>query len=118
VTYTVDFASPRIGRYNFLARAGAIFCAGPVSIAVVAAPHDPIEDTAVIAGAFDHIPPPPASTTSSDQFLYQKNETWGRETDATGLFIVSRQALTPSPILRKAPYRGIEPIFRGNHMLC
>ena len=115
MTYTVYFPPPRIRRNNFLSWAGAIFCAGSVSIvAAVAAPHDPIDDTAVIAGPVGHLSRLPASTTSSDQFLCQHHETSRRETGATGFFIVSTRALALVPILTKSPYRDTEPIDRRN----
>ena len=119
VTYTVYFPPPRIRRNNFLSWAGAIFCAGSVSIvAAAAAPHDPIADTALIAGAVGHVSRLPASTTSSHQFLYQHHETSRRETGATGFFIVSTRALALVPIVMKSPYRDTEPIDRRNRTIA
>ena len=60
VIRTVDFALTRIRRYDFCAQSRAICCAGLMSAVTFAAAlrspinSSPINDMAVIAGAFDH----------------------------------------------------------------
>jgi hypothetical protein len=89
---TVDFALPRVRRYNFLAQVSAIFCAGLASvIAVAVALPFPPEDMVAIADAFGRIPPLSTSTTSSN-LTASPPETSDRRTSAATPFVFSAQA--------------------------
>jgi hypothetical protein len=90
---TVDFALPRVRRYNFfMAQVSAIWCAGWVPVmAIAAAPRSPLEDLLVSADAFSRIPPLSASTTSSD-LMASQSESSDRRTRPASPFIFSAQA--------------------------
>ena len=77
MTYTVDFAPTRVGRFKFWMQISAILCVGLVSITVIVHPlHSPMNSMVGIASVQAPMTAPPAASITDLKRITVNWDTW------------------------------------------